>query len=452
MALTRLRPYQAEPARAILASVLRGLGLTFVVEMSRQAGKNELSAWLETALLTRAGRSGGSGVKAAPTFTPQVKYSIDRLGRSLDGAGYVGSWRLIDGYVIRLMNARWLFYSAEPTASVVGGTASLLLEVDEAQDVTREKFDRDFRPMAAAYNATTVMYGTAWEETSLLEEALASNRELERRDGVRRNFVYPWQHCARYNVAYGRYVHAERLRLGETHPLFTTQYELRPLPGGGRLLSPADLDLMRGEHVREAGGVAGATYVAGLDVAGEAAPDEMAARGRDWTALTVGRLSRSASRDLPAVQVVAAYRWQSVAWEALYPQLVALLDGVWRVGRVAVDATAIGEAAAVLLSRSLGRSRVMAYRYTQRSKSSLGYGLQAAAASNRLKVYADDGSSEWRAMWDELRLCRAGYSRSRVLSWEVDPRDGHDDLVNAVALLVAAAGERSLGTARGRRQ
>ena len=94
----------------------------------------------------------------------------------------------------------------------------------------------------------------------------------------------------------------------------------------------------------------------------------------------------------------------------------------------------------------------MAYRYTQRSKSSLGYGLQAAAASNRLKVYADDGSSEWRAMWDELRLCRAGYSRSRVLSWEVDPRDGHDDLVNAVALLVAAAGERSLGTARGRRE
>jgi len=61
VALTRLRPYQAEPARAILASVLRGLGLTFVVEMSRQAGKNELSAWLETALLTRAARSGGSG-------------------------------------------------------------------------------------------------------------------------------------------------------------------------------------------------------------------------------------------------------------------------------------------------------------------------------------------------------------------------------------------------------
>jgi len=30
VALTRLRPYQAEPARAILASVLRGLGLTFV--------------------------------------------------------------------------------------------------------------------------------------------------------------------------------------------------------------------------------------------------------------------------------------------------------------------------------------------------------------------------------------------------------------------------------------
>ncbi len=43
---------------------------------------------------------------------------------------------------------------------MVGHTASLLLEVDEARDVDREKFDRKFRPMAAPANATTVYYGS----------------------------------------------------------------------------------------------------------------------------------------------------------------------------------------------------------------------------------------------------------------------------------------------------
>ena len=42
----------------------------------------------------------------------------------------------------------WL--AAEPGANVVGHTAGLLLEVDEAQDVDVETFDRAFRPMAAS--------------------------------------------------------------------------------------------------------------------------------------------------------------------------------------------------------------------------------------------------------------------------------------------------------------
>src|SRR5258705_8249791 len=42
-----LRPYQLEPARAILDSVFHRRGRTFTVMMSRQAGKNELSAQLE---------------------------------------------------------------------------------------------------------------------------------------------------------------------------------------------------------------------------------------------------------------------------------------------------------------------------------------------------------------------------------------------------------------------
>lgn len=49
--------------------------------------------------------------------------------------------------------------------------ADILLEIDKVQDVTPEKFDRDFRPMSATQNTTCVMYGTAWCDDALLETA-----------------------------------------------------------------------------------------------------------------------------------------------------------------------------------------------------------------------------------------------------------------------------------------
>src|SRR4030065_1954852 len=91
--LTELRPYQAEPALSVLESVRLGLGLTFVVERGRQMGKNETSAWVEAVLLARSMVAGGSGVKAAPTFKPQVLYSIDRLTGAPERSGLGGGAR-----------------------------------------------------------------------------------------------------------------------------------------------------------------------------------------------------------------------------------------------------------------------------------------------------------------------------------------------------------------------
>jgi hypothetical protein len=68
-----------------------------------------------------------------------------------------------------------MFFSADPESNVVGATASLLLEIDEAQDVSPDTFDKDFRPMAATTNATTVMYGTAWSDDTLLARQRAAN-------------------------------------------------------------------------------------------------------------------------------------------------------------------------------------------------------------------------------------------------------------------------------------
>src|SRR3990170_389470 len=153
--LPLLRPYQAEAGRAILASVLGRRGLTFSVMMARQGGKNELSAQLELLLLVRHALRGGNGVKAAPTFRPQLLTSLRRLQDRLDDAGLRGHWETEQGAAVRLGRARWLFYSAEPHSHVVGATAHLLLEIDEAQDVDTEKYEKEFRPMGAATSSTT---------------------------------------------------------------------------------------------------------------------------------------------------------------------------------------------------------------------------------------------------------------------------------------------------------
>jgi len=49
-----------------------------------------------------------------------------------------------------------------------------------------------------------------------------------------------------------------------------------------------------------------------------------------------------------------------------------------------------------------------------------------------------------------LRLCRATYTPNRLVAWGVDPADGHDDLINSLALAVEAVGDVAPGRARGR--
>jgi len=479
----RLRPYQVEAARAVLDSVFGGRGLTISVMMARQGGKNELSAQLEVLLLTAHILIDADAIKCAPTFEPQARLSMRRLWTRLQEAG-LGPWCQREGTgAIRLGRARQVFLSAEPGSNVVGHTARILLEVDESQDVDREKFDRDFRPMAAVANATTVHYGTAWEETSLLEQVKQSNLELERRDGLRRHFEYDWQVVARHNPAYGRFVEAERQRLGESHPLFLTQYCLRTLAGGGRLLSTQQRAQLQGDHARLSRPQSGETYVAGLDLAGQGSleggdqglsgdgpghaarpggerdPSSLrqaqgaAGSGQDASVLTIARVILPPSDALvqePRLEVVEHCAWVGEPHDRLYERLVDLLREVWRVRRVAVDATGLGETLASWLGRALGRDTVAPVRFSAESKSRLGYNLLAAVNGGRLKVYAGDGSAEYRSLWLEVERARVAYRANRTMNFYVDPSEGHDDYLMSLALTVEAATGARPRTARGR--
>ena len=196
--------------------------------------------------------------------------------------------------------------SAGPTADVGGPTAGRLVEVDEAQDVDVEKFDRDFRPMAASTDAPVVYYGTPWGPRSLLEQAKAAHRTAERAGGPRRHFRYDGDRIAQHVPAYGRYVEAERQRLGERHPLFRTQYLLEVVDDADRLLDGAALAQLEGGHDRLRGPRGGERYVAGLDLAGP--PGAGGAGGdRDWTVLTLARVPLPPARSSASILFVAIW-------------------------------------------------------------------------------------------------------------------------------------------------
>ena len=443
----KLRPYQQEVAKAVLDSVQGGKGLTFSVEIARQGGKNELSAHLELLLLTLYMARGGSLVKCSPTFKPQTIISMQRLKERLDEFGFDGIYHTEMGYIICLGSAREVFLSAEESSSVVGHTADILLEIDESQDVSKEKYSKEFRPMGSSTNVTTIHYGTTWDDATLLEEIKQTNLELEKKDGIKRHFRYDWQEVARYNKEYGRYVKAERIRLGENHPLFRTQYALVPISGGGGFLSRQQLILMQGAYDRlSSPDSTGLSYIAGIDLAGEKEQDKqtalMAAKQKvDSTVITIAEVDtaqRSSSLlSEPTLQVVEQYQWTGTPHSQLYAQMVALLRK-WNCQRIVVDSTGIGQPIASFLRKELG-SRVKPFVFTQKSKSDMAFELLAFVNGGRLKLYKGDGSPEYKEMMFQLQRARAQYRPNQTINFYVDPTEGHDDFLMSLALTVEAA-------------
>lgn len=449
--LTRpLRAYQWEAGQAVLGAMGERRGGAITVMMSRQAGKNELSAQLEAFLLARNQLRSESMVKAAPTFKPQTVNSMLRLSGLLDNPITAGRWRREHGYILRVGRSRIFFFSAAPDAQIVGATASLLLEVDEAQDVDPLRYDRDLSPMVASTGALRVLYGTAWDDQGLLYRQSALNRELEARDGVRRHFSYPWAIVAEHNPAYGAFVEAERERLGPDHPLFVTQYELREIGQEDRLFGSAALRGMRGDHPADESPGAG-VYVAGVDVAGpaEEVTDSLARERtprKDSTVVLIGRVAghvaepdegyRPEARAV-GLEVVRAEWWTGRRHLDQVQDLVTLLRR-WGVSRVAVDATGLGSPLAEALGEALG-DRVEAVRFSGAEKSELGYALLASAGTGRLRWYRhgpdDLAATEW---WHEAECCRREVRPNRLMRWFVPKAAGHDDFISAAALLVRA--------------
>lgn len=439
--------YQIEICNAILDSINQGHGYLITVMMARQQGKNQLSAILEAFLLVT--RTSGTIVKAAPTFSPQVLNSRLRLMAMLNAPmlrqriwtsyGMIGLAPRTDKALLkRHIGPRVMLFSAGEDSNVVGATADLLLEIDESQDVTPLKFDRDFRPMASTTNSTTVLYGTAWSDDTLLAQQQAVNLEIEERTGVKRHFAYDWRVLAAINPNYKKFVESEIARMGAEHPTILTQYMLQPITGAGYYLNPLQRAMLQGKHLWEDAPVEDALYVAGIDVAGEAdrlMPGETMSPTRDSTIVTIGKV-RYNEIDLPMVEIVHQVWWTGVAHTEQYAMLVQLAE-IWNLRRMIIDKTGLGAGLASLLVARFGDERVTPFAFTRPSKSKLAYQMIALINAGRMKMYAEHGAPHavFTEAWSQLREAKYTLPAAETMNFFVPREHGHDDFLMSTALL-----------------
>lgn len=448
-----LRHYQLEPARAMINSVLNAKGLAFAVVFSRQAGKNELSAQVEAYLLNLFQRRGGFMVKAAPTYKPQLINSKLRLEATLNNPWNARMWKSREGYMIFLGNAGVVFLSGDPKADVVGATASLLLECDEAQDVGLDKWDKDFAPMAASTNATRVFYGTVWTSRTLLARVMRELKAFEKEDGIKRVFMVPWQEVAKENPAYGEYVEGEIARKGRNHPLIKTQYFLEEIDAEGRMFDDRRAALMQGDHKRLSAPLRGKIYVATLDVAGE--DEEMTGLElrlkkpeKDSTCATIFEVDLVTVADpllhAPTYRAVDIFYDTGTRHSLLYAKLRAFFE-LWQTRYIVTDASGVGAGLTSFLAapRAFGE-KVIPFQFSPpRRKSDLGWDFLAVVETGRFKYFADDGSADWREFWVEVEQCRYEVSEGeeKRMKWGVpddtyaEARKIHDDRVLSAALV-----------------
>ena len=113
-----------------------------------------------------------------------------------------------------------------------------------------------------------------------------------------------------------------------------------------------------------------------------------------------------------------------------------------------VDATGVGEPVASLLRQAIG-SRIIPFKFSQKTKSEAGFNLLAAINSGRLKLYKQDGSQDYKQLLFELEKVKSVYRPNQTLNFFVDPSEGHDDYLVSLALAVEACHRYTSRKAKG---
>lgn len=408
-----LRPYQLEPIPHILASIRERRGDTFIFVFPRQSGKDETLVNLQLHLLDLFSHLPVGIVSVNPTYKPQTLNAILRFDQVIARNPLTRNrWRKRGDFMRLLGDARISFLSGDARSNVVGATASLLLVVNEAQDISTDTYYKKFVPMAASTNATRLLAGTVWTADTLLAREMEHARRLQEQDGRQRLFMLDADAVRRFLPAYGDHVDAMVARFGRQHPLVKSQYYNEVLDARHGMFTAAHLALIftsnsppvfeengtdgHSPHFHSKwgqleGGGCSNTFAFLLDLAGQdealmADPASgLANPARDSAALTVVEIDRSTLETLqfPTYRVVHRQAWLGQNHLTLFGQLKALVES-WRPLHIVMDATGVGEGLWALLDKAFP-GVVIPVKFTLALKSEIGYRFLAVVNTGRFR-------------------------------------------------------------------
>ena len=498
-----IRSYQAEALRTIYNAVITRKGGRYAVTFPRQSGKNELQAQLEAAVMSANLHKEGSIIKIIPTEKNQGRVSTDRLSSVINGRWQVSieknSKALIQNNGVRIHkiksrnfrakkdevvygNTRMKCLSASPNTAIVGATADLMLEVDEAQMVSPEKYDRECAPMAASVNAVQVFYGTVWDNQTLLSREMTLAQREADNDGCKHVFMTTAAEVGKEVPEYEAFVRTQIGLLGREHPAIRTQFFCEEITDLTSMFTPDRLNKMKGIHDPEYRPDPNLCYVFLIDVAGsdEITPASKKANGfsdrRDATVVTICEVSLPDGKDYDPKnfvwKVIGRRLYRNLRAEHLEKEICCDID-LWHPAKVIIDHSGLGAMLSDILV-SKYKSRIQPVDITAQNKTKMAWDFLAMVDTGRWIEHKGDeinilksgfvpGKEPYEVLkepellqqmfYRELRACRIEPTgNSANVRWGV--KDGtrdhatgrilHDDLVMSAAMSVFENGSLPL--------
>ena len=456
-----IRNYQKPAVDAIVDSVLHHRGLRFVVMFPRQTGKNEIQAQMENYLLFRFSEIGGQIVKVSPTWKPQSINAKQRFERVMTNNEITTRLaRPSQGFQFVMNRSKIIFLSGDPNSSIVGATADLLLEVDEAQDVGKNKFDKEIAPMAASTNATVAFFGTAWTNDTLLARERMDAERKQQEDGIRRVFRLTAEDVFPDVPAYKTFVLGEVAKMGRTHPTIKTQYFSEEIDAESSFIRDAEI-LMAGNHSRRENPESGEIIAIMIDVAGGEEENKAGLKletndteQRDATAVTVCSIDLSTLSTIKHAvtwKVLCRYNWTGIPFEQQYARMEGLLNH-WSPSVVCCDGTGIGAGMSAYVRALVGDEKFIDFTFSLQSKSRIGWAWMAMVQTGRWKEYNNSDKLQ-KIFFEQLKYCRYEVVPGPGNMIKFSVPDGtrnqngdyiHDDLIMSAAM--AAEIEDKIGT------
>lgn len=386
----QMRKYQLSAARAILDSVFNNKGLSFVVIFPRQSGKDELLANLLTYLCNAKAHRDVGIVMVNPTYKPQTINAILRFENRLS-ANLITRlfWKKRSDFMRMIGTCVVSFLSGDAAANVVGAVASLLLVVNEAQDIEPAIYDKRFAPMVASTNATRVFAGTTWTSKTLLAREMRNAAALTKQDGIRRVFLYDADDVRQRITAYGTFVDAEIEKLGRQHPLIKTQYFCEEIDAIATMFNAGRIALINAPHMDISQPEPGHTYCITIDIGGQDESmlelDGLSNPGRDYVTVDIIDVDLSSLMLLqsPTYHVVKRLEWQGVNHVDIFGALMALVH-TWTAQYIVLDATGVGEGLWGMCAKKYP-TKTIPVKFTQQTKSEIGYAFLGIIDTGRFR-------------------------------------------------------------------